>query len=86
MILTLTIDSKPLTIEIDDVIAGLLAARLNVPSLADHQGEVSRYLSEAGGPWILDENHMRKRVMRRLILEIADPALVVRYLMLDQAE
>lgn len=86
MVLTLTIDSRLLTIEIDDVIAGLLAARLNLPSLADHQREVSRYLSETGGPWILDENHMRKRVMRRLILEIADPALVVCYLMLDQAE
>jgi hypothetical protein len=27
---------------------------------------------------------MRKRILRRLILDIADPALVIRYLMIEQ--
>jgi hypothetical protein len=29
---------------------------------------------------------MRKRVMRRLILDVADPTLVIQYLMADQSE
>lgn len=84
MHLNLTIDSKPLAIEIDDVIVGLLAIRLNLPENADPRDAISRHLSEACGPWILDEEHMRKRVLRRLILEVADPALVIRYLMVEQ--
>ncbi|WP_027778095.1 hypothetical protein [Paraburkholderia caledonica] len=84
MELTLTIDSRPLTLELDDVVAGLLAVRLNVPSDADTPAALCRYLSDAGGPWLLDENHMRKRILRRLILDIADPALVIRYLMIEQ--
>jgi hypothetical protein len=84
MDLTLTIDSRPLTVEFDDMIAGLLAARLNLPPDTDTRAVLCRYLSDAGGPWMLDENHMRKRILRRLILDIADPALVIRYLMVEQ--
>ena len=84
MDLTLTIDSRPLDFELDDVIAGLLAVRLNVPPGEDTRAAIGRYLGEVGGPWILDENHMRKRVLRRLILDIADPTLVVRYLMTER--
>ena len=84
MELTLTIDSRPLTLELDDVVAGLLAVRLNVPSDTDTRAALCRYLSDAGAPWMLDENHMRKRILRRLILDIADPALVIRYLMIEQ--
>lgn len=83
MKLELSIDSKPLTIEIDDVIAGLLAARLNLPADANQKVLLAGYLSEKGEPWILDEEHMRRRVLRRLILDIADPALVIRHLMID---
>ncbi|CAH2798422.1 MAG: hypothetical protein CBARDCOR_5544 [uncultured Caballeronia sp.] len=39
-----------------------------------------------GSPWMFDENHMRKRILRRLIFDIADPALIVRYLMADQPQ
>jgi len=84
MELTFTIDSRPLALELDDVVAGLLAARLNLPLNTDTRAALARYLSDAGGPWMLDENHMRKRIMRRLILDIADPALVIRYLMIEQ--
>ncbi|CAJ4966119.1 Uncharacterised protein [Burkholderia pseudomallei] len=49
MHLNLTIDSKPLAIEIDDVIVGLLAIRLNLPENADPRDAISRHLSEAGG-------------------------------------
>ncbi|CAH2921515.1 MAG: hypothetical protein CPSOU_3884 [uncultured Paraburkholderia sp.] len=85
MELTLTIDSRPLTLELDDVVAGLLAVRLNLPSDTDTRAALCRYLSDAGGPWMLDENHMRKRILRRLlILDIADPALVIRYLTIEQ--
>ena len=81
MNLNLTIDSMPLAVEIDDVVVGLLAVRLNLAeSIAPHDA-ISHHLSEVAGPWILDEEHMRKRVLRRLILEIADPALVIRYRM-----
>ena len=86
MDLTLTIDSRPLDFELDDVIAGLLAVRLNVPPGEDTRAAIGRYLGEGGGPWILDENHMRKRVLRRLILDTADPALVVRYLMTERPQ
>ncbi|KND57732.1 hypothetical protein BSCH_00870 [Candidatus Paraburkholderia schumanniana] len=86
MKLTLTIESKPLEIEIDDVVAGLLAVRLNLSLDTDHRDAIERYLSEAGGPWTLDDDHMRRRVLRRLILDIADPALVIRYLMADQPQ
>ena len=84
MKLELLIDSKPLDIEIDDVIAGLLAVRLDLPANADHQVALARYLSEKGAPWILDDDHMRRRILRRLILDIADPALVIRHLMADE--
>ena len=84
MKLELLIDSKPLDIEIDDVIAGLLAVRLDLPANADHQAALARYLSEKGAPWILDDDHMRRRILRRLILDIADPALVIRHLMADE--
>ncbi|WP_322103360.1 hypothetical protein [Paraburkholderia sp. J41] len=84
MKLELCIDSKPLDMEIDDVVAGLLAARLNLPASADANDALARYLSEKGAPWILDENHMRRRILRRLILDIADPALVIRHLMDDE--
>ncbi|CAG9229636.1 conserved hypothetical protein [Paraburkholderia sabiae] len=84
MKLQLFIDSKPLEIEIDDVVAGLLAVRLALPANADHQAALARYLSEKGGPWILDEDHMRRRILRRLILDIADPALVIRHLMTEE--
>ncbi|WP_234775432.1 hypothetical protein [Paraburkholderia tropica] len=81
MKLELFIDSRPLDIEIDDVVAGLLAARLDLPAGADNQDALARYLSEKGAPWTLDEEHMRRRILRRLILDIADPALVIRHLM-----
>jgi len=44
---------------------------------------LARYLSEKGAPWTLDEEHMRRRILRRLILDIADPALVIRHLMAE---
>lgn len=84
MKLTLNIDSKPLSIEIDDVVAGLLAARLNLPHHADVCASLARYLGDEGSPWVLDEEHMRKRIFRRVILEVADPALVIRYLMAEK--
>ncbi|WP_175914709.1 hypothetical protein [Burkholderia metallica] len=84
MKLELWIDSRPLEIELDDVVAGLLAARLNLPVGANSEGALARYLSEKGEPWSLDEEHMRKRIIRRLILDIADPAVIVRYLMADE--
>jgi len=86
MELKLTIDGKTLDLELDDVVAGLLAARLNVPACANLRDVIRDYLGDAGGPWMLDENHMRKRILRRLILDIADPALIVRYLMADQPQ
>ncbi|RQU30342.1 hypothetical protein DF142_35390 [Burkholderia cenocepacia] len=86
MKLELSIDSRPLHVELDDVIAGLLAARLGLPPDGDHRGAIGRYLGDAAGPWTLDDDHMRKRVMRRLILDIADPTLVIQYLMADQAD
>lgn len=84
MKLQLFIDSKPLEIEIDDVVAGLLAVRLDLPTNADSQAALALYLSEKGAPWILDEDHMRRRILRRLILDIADPALVIRHLMTEE--
>lgn len=81
--LHLTVDSKPLSVDIDDIAAALLAVRLNLPGGADHRRAISRYLEENGSPWILDENHMRRRILRRVILDIADPALVIRHLMAD---
>ncbi len=84
MKLTLNIDSKSLPIEIDDVVAGLLATRLSVPYDANVGASLTRYLSEESGPWLLDEEHMRRRIFRRVILEVADPALVIRYLMAEQ--
>ena len=86
MKLELLIDSNPLEIEIDDVVAGLLAARLGLAPDGDHRDAVARYLGEAAAPWTLDANHMRKRVMRRLILDVADPTLVIQYLMADQSD
>ncbi|MFM0234329.1 hypothetical protein [Paraburkholderia sediminicola] len=50
MDLTLTIDSRPLTVELDDVIAGLLAVRLNLPPDTDTRAVLCRYLSDTGGP------------------------------------
>ncbi|MDN7702625.1 hypothetical protein R0290_29590 [Burkholderia semiarida] len=44
MKLELSIDSRPLNVEIDDVIAGLLAARLGLPPDGDHRGAIGRYL------------------------------------------
>ncbi|MGN6667047.1 MAG: hypothetical protein ACTHKH_08785 [Trinickia sp.] len=84
MKLNLNIDSTPLPIEIDDVVAGLLATRLNVPYDGDVATSLGRYLSDEAGPWVLDEEHMRKRIFRRVILEVADPALVIRYLMAEK--
>ncbi|MFP3707885.1 hypothetical protein SB783_28085 [Paraburkholderia sp. SIMBA_009] len=84
MKLELFIDSRPLDIEIDDVVAALLAARLDLPAGADNQDGLARYLSEKAAPWTLDEEHMRRRILRRLILDIADPALVIRHLMGDR--
>ncbi|VVE59963.1 hypothetical protein PCA31118_00074 [Pandoraea captiosa] len=84
MQLKLIIDARPLDIEIDDVIAGLLATRLNLPAHADQHEAIVQYLSEKGSPWLLDEEHMRKRIFRRLILDVADPALIIRYLMVDR--
>ena len=87
MKLNLKIDDHSLDIELDDVIVKLLAVRLGVAPEGNAMMEaVSPYLSDASGPWILNENHMRKRILRRLILEIADPALVIRYLMTDQPQ
>lgn len=83
MKLELYIDSKRLDIEIDDVVAGLLAARLSLPAGSDNHDALAHYLSEKGAPWTLDEEHMRRRILRRLILDIADPALVIRHLMAD---
>jgi hypothetical protein len=84
MKLKLNIDSKPLEVEIDDVVAGLLAVRLDLPAAADSQDALARYLSDKGAPWTLDEEHMRRRILRRLILDIADPALVIRHLIADE--
>ena len=42
MELTLTIDSRPLTLELDDVVAGLLAVRLNLPSDIDTRAALCR--------------------------------------------
>ena len=84
MKLDLYIDSKPLDIEIDDVVVGLLAVRLDLPADANQQDALARYLSEKGAPWMLDEEHMRRRILRRLILDIADPALVIRHLMAEE--
>ncbi|MCA8276134.1 hypothetical protein LGN17_26990 [Burkholderia sp. AU30280] len=81
MKLVLHIDSKPLDIEIDDVLAGLLAARLELPGGAANQDALAQYLGKKGEPWMLDEDHMRKRIFRRLILDIADPALIISHLM-----
>ncbi|AOJ29791.1 MULTISPECIES: hypothetical protein [Burkholderia] len=81
MKLELCIDSKRLDIELDDVVAGLLAARLNLPAGTDNRDALARYLGKQGEPWSLDEEHMRRRILRRLILDIADPALVIRHLM-----
>ncbi|MDN7586059.1 hypothetical protein [Burkholderia seminalis] len=67
--------------KLDDVVAGLLAARLNLPAGTDHRDALARYLGKQGEPWSLDEEHMRRRILRRLILDIADPALVIRHLM-----
>lgn len=86
MDLTLTIDGRKLSIELDDVVVGLLAARLDLPAGTDQREAVMRYLGEVGSPWMLDESHMRKRILRRLILDIADPALIVRHLMADQPQ
>ena len=61
--------------------AGLLAARLDLPANTDHRDAITRYLNEKGAPWSLDAEHMRRRIVRRLILDIADPALVIGYLM-----
>ncbi|AJE97278.1 hypothetical protein [Pandoraea apista] len=83
MRLELSIDANPLDIEIDDVVAGLLAARLDLPAGADNSEALARYLSEKAAPWTLDEDHMRKRILRRLILDIADPALIIHHLMAD---
>lgn len=83
MKLSLVIDSKPLDIEIDDVVANLLALHLDFPSAAENRDALASYLSEKGAPWTLDEEHMRRRILRRLILDIADPALVMRHLMAD---
>ncbi|CAH2810397.1 MAG: hypothetical protein CBARDMAM_6028 [uncultured Caballeronia sp.] len=58
------IDGRAVSIELDDVVAGLLAARLDLPAGADQRGAISNYLSEVGSPWMLDENHMRKRIPR----------------------
>ena len=86
MDLTLTIGGRTLKFELDDVVAGLLAARLNLPAGTDTREAIREHLSEAGSPWMLDESHMRRRIMRRLILDIADPALIVRYLMAEQPQ
>jgi len=84
MKLDLCIDSKPLDIEIDDVVAGLLAVRLGLTGDTNRQETLARYLSEKGAPWMLDDEHMRRRILRRLILDIADPALVIRHLMAEE--
>ena len=84
MKLELRIDSKPLEVELDDVIAALLALRLDLPDDANLGDALARYLSEKGAPWVLDEEHMRRRIFRRLILDIADPALIIRHLMTGQ--
>ena len=84
MKLHLIIDSNTLDIDIDDIVAGLLAARLELPVGADNQDVLARYLSDKGAPWTLDEEHMRRRIFRRLILDIADPALIIRHLMAEQ--
>ncbi|MGV2291914.1 hypothetical protein AAHK20_24595 [Trinickia sp. YCB016] len=84
MKLKLNIDSKPLDVDIDDVVAGLLAVRLDLPAGEDNQDALARYLSDKGAPWTLDEEHMRRRILRRLILDIADPALVIRHLMAEE--
>lgn len=62
MKLQLCIDSKPLEVDIDDVIAALLAVRLGQPADADNREALAHYLSEKGTPWILDDEHMRKRI------------------------
>jgi hypothetical protein len=87
MKLDLAIDTQSLNVELDDVIVGLLAVRLGLPSEGEAWREaVSCHLGDVGGPWMLDENHMRKRILRRLILEVADPALMIRYLMIEQPQ
>lgn len=83
MKLQLHIDSKSLDIEIDDIVAALLAVRLDLPESTDIRSALAHYLGEKGSPWTLDEEHMRRRILRRLILDIADPALIIRHLMAE---
>ncbi|CAM2158665.1 conserved protein of unknown function (plasmid) [Pararobbsia alpina] len=83
MKLNLIIDSRPLDVEVDDVVASLLAVRLDLPAGAENRDALASYLSEKGAPWTLDEEHMRRRILRRLVLDIADPVLVMRHLMAD---
>jgi hypothetical protein len=49
-----------------------------------HTAVICRYLSDAGAPWILGDNHLRKRNLRRLAPDIADPTLMIRYLMAER--
>lgn len=84
MKLHLSIDSNALDIDIDDIVAGLLAARLELPAGGDNQVALERYLSDKGAPWTLDDEHMRRRIFRRLILDIADPTLIIHHLMAEQ--
>ncbi|WP_186129127.1 hypothetical protein [Burkholderia gladioli] len=82
MKLSLTIDSNPLDIELDEVVAGLLGVRLGLPPApaAALQAPITRHLNDTAGPWTLDAEHMRARILRKVILDIADPALLLRYL------
>ncbi|NIE82392.1 MULTISPECIES: hypothetical protein [unclassified Burkholderia] len=82
MKLSLTIESRSLDLELDDVVAGLFAIRLDLPPALGHslQESLTRHLNETTGPWTLDANHMRRRILRKIILDIADPALLIRYL------
>lgn len=48
--------------------------------MAALQAPITRHLNDTAGPWTLDAEHMRARILRKVILDIADPALLLRYL------
>ena len=62
MKLSLTIDSNPLDIELDEVVAGLLGVRLGLPPapVAALQAPITRHLNETVGPWTLDADHSQR--------------------------
>ncbi|GJH13332.1 hypothetical protein CBA19CS11_30860 [Caballeronia novacaledonica] len=56
MKLELRIDSKPLEVELDDVIAALLARRLDLPDDANLEDALARYLARKVRPGCLTKS------------------------------